>query len=87
MVSLSEDAVTLVRKLRLRWCGHVLRWDEGDGSRRALECKVEGVTGVGHLWLGWREQVEKDRVTAGLRGVEANNRDEWRNGVVGFHLK
>ena len=62
-----------------------MRRDEGAGIRRALECDVEGVTGRGRPRLGWREQVEKDRVKAGLRGVEVSNRCEWRSGVFRFH--
>ena len=54
-----------------------------------LEFDVVGVTGRGHPRLGWREQVEKDRVKAGLRDVEASrpNRCDWRCGVFGFHHK
>ena len=35
------------------------------------------MTGRGRPQLGWREQVEKDRVKAGLQDVEASNRCEW----------
>ena len=45
----------------------MLRRNEGVRIRRALE--VQGVTGRVRLWLGWREQVEEDRVKAGLRDV------------------
>ena len=87
MVGLSEDIVTLVRRSRLRWYGHVLRRNEGVGIRRALEFEVEGVTGRGRPRLGWKEQVEKDRVLAGLRDVEASERCKWRRGVFGFHQR
>ena len=86
MVGLSEDIVTFVSRSRLRWYRHVLRRDEGAGIRRALEYEVEGVTGRGRPRLGWREQVEIDRVKAGLRDVEASNRGEWRSEVFWFHL-
>ena len=85
MVGLSEDIVTWVRRSRLRWYGHVLRRNEGVGIRRALEFEVEGVTGRGRPRLGWREQVEKDRVKAGLWNVEASDRCAWQRGVLGFH--
>ena len=85
MLGLSEDIVTLIRRSRLRWYGHVLRRIEGVGIRRALEFEVEGVTGRGRPRLGWREQVEKDRVKAGLRDVEACDRCRWRRGVFWFH--
>lgn len=87
MVGLSEDIVTLVRRSRLRWYGHVLRRNEEDGIRRALEFEVEGGTGRGRPRLGWKEQVEKDRVKAGLREVEVSDRHAWREGVIHFHHK
>jgi hypothetical protein len=67
MVGLSEDMVTLVRKSRLRWYGHVMRRDEGVGIRRVLEFEVAGEIGRGRPPMGWKEQVEKDMVKAGLR--------------------
>jgi hypothetical protein len=66
MVGLSEDIVTLVRKSRLRWYGHVMRRDEGVGIRRyVLEFEVAGEIGRGRPLIGWKEQVEKDMVKAG----------------------
>ena len=86
-MGLSEDIVTLVRRSSLRWYGHVLRWNKEVWIRRALQFEVEGVAGKGRPWLGWRVQVEKDRVKAGLRDVEATNRCDWRRRVFGFHHK
>ena len=51
----------------------MLRRNEGVGIRQALEFEVEGVTGMGPQ-LGWREQVENDRVKAGLWDIVARNR-------------
>jgi hypothetical protein len=87
MVGLNEDIVTLVRRSRLRWYGHVLRRSGEVGIRHALELEVEGVTGRGRPRMGWREQVEKDRAKAGLRDVEAVDRCEWRRGVCGFRCR
>ena len=36
------------------------------------------------MLLGWREQVDKDTVKAGVLGVEASNRYEWQRGVFRF---
>ena len=79
MVRLSEDIVTLVRKSRLRWYGHVMRRDEGVGIRRVLEFEAAGEIGRGRPPIGWKEQVEKDMVKAGLRRDDA-----WRREVSGF---
>ena len=64
MVGLNEDVVTYVRRLKLRWYEHVLRLNELAGNR-ALKFEVECVIGRGRPQLGWRGQVEKDRVKAG----------------------
>ena len=87
IVRLNEDTATLVRRSKLQWYGYVLRRNKEVGIRLALEFEAEGVTGKGRPRLGWREQVEKDRVKAGLRDVEASNRCEWRHGVYAFHHK
>ena len=84
LVGLDENIVALVRRLRLRWYGHVLRSGEGDGIRRVLEWEVEGATGQGRPRLGWKEQVEKDRVKAELRVVDAGDRSVWRDGCWFF---
>jgi hypothetical protein len=84
MVGLSEDIVTLVRKSRLRWYGHVMRRDEGAGIRRVLEFEAAGEIGRSRPRMGWKEQVEKDMLKAGLRHEDAWDRQAWRRGVYDF---
>jgi hypothetical protein len=84
MVGLNEDTVTLVRKSRLRCHGHVMRRDEGVGIRRVLELEVADEIGRGRPRMGWKEQVEKDMVKAGLRRDDVQDRDAWRPGVFDF---
>ena len=43
MMGLEEDIVTVVRRSRLRWYGHVLRRDEEVGIRKVLNFEVNGV--------------------------------------------
>ena len=45
-----------------------------------LELEVEGERGRGCPQLGWKEQVDKDRVKVGLGNVEARDRAVWRDG-------
>ena len=59
MLGLDEDIVTLVKRSRLRWYGHVLRRDEGAGIRRVLEVEVNGDIGRGRRRMEWKDQVEK----------------------------
>jgi hypothetical protein len=44
-----------VRKSRLRWCGYLMRRDEGVGIRRVLEFEVAGERGRGRPPMGWRK--------------------------------
>ena len=81
MVGLEEDIVTQVKRSRLRWYGHVLRRGDMEGIKRVMAFEVEGVRGRGRPRLQWKEQMENDRVKAGLEGVQANNRPAWREGV------
>jgi hypothetical protein len=53
----------------------VMRRDEGVGIRRVLEFEVAGEIGRGRPRMGWKEQVEKDMVKAGLRRDDAQDRD------------
>ena len=43
----------------LRWCGHVLRRDDGHVLRKALEFEVEGKRKRGRPKKTWKTQVEK----------------------------
>ena len=65
----------------------MLRRNKEVGIRQALECEAEGVPGRGHPRLVWSEQVDAERVKAGLRDVEASDRCEWQRGVFRFHHK
>jgi len=39
---LGDDMALVLRRSRLRWCGHVLRKDDDDWVRRCMECGVGG---------------------------------------------
>ena len=47
-------------KIRLRWIGHVNRWDKNSIFRRAMEMEVEGRSPVGRPKKAWSKIVEKD---------------------------
>ena len=85
-MGLHEDIVTLVRRARMRWYGHVMRRDENVGIRRALELEVAGGMRRGRPKIGWKEQVEKDIQNVGLRREQVGNTVGWRKGVHGFIL-
>ena len=84
MVSLNEDIVTLVRRSRLRWYGHVMRRDEWIGIKKVLEFEAEGVRGRGRPRVEWKEQVEKDMMKLGLKRDDVWDRNKWRRVVHQF---
>ena len=65
----------------VRWYGHVLRRDEGDVLRRALEFEVDGKRQKGRPKVIWKEQVEREMRKIGLRAEDAQNREKWRGNV------
>ena len=54
LLGLGEDILTVVKKSRLRWYGHVMRRDETVGIRRVLEVEVSGAMGRGRPPGSWR---------------------------------
>ena len=61
--------------------GHVLRRDDGDVLRKALEFEVKGKRKRGQLKKMWKTQVEKENKSVGLEKEDALNRVRWRVGV------
>ena len=61
--------------------GHVLRKDNGDVLRRALNLEVAGRRGRGRPNMTWRRQVEEHINQIGLKSEDAIDRVKWRNGV------
>ena len=55
-----ENLEHRLRKMRLRWFGHVKRRDENSILRRAMELEVEGRRPVGRPKMNWSKVVEKD---------------------------
>jgi len=57
----------------VRWFGHVLRRDESDVLREALQFKVDGQRGRGRPRNTWNKQVKKEMQKAGLKREDAHN--------------
>jgi hypothetical protein len=81
MAGLNEDIVTVVRKSRLRWYGHVMRRDKQVGIRRVSDFEVSGAIGRGHPWTSWQEQVNTDMTKWGLQHCDVVDRARWRRAV------
>ena len=64
-----------------RWYGHVLRREDGNVLRRALDFEAEGQRKKGRLKRTWNKQVEEESVKVGSRREHAIYRSKWRVGV------
>ena len=78
MLGLKETVVQMAKANGVRWYGHVLRRDDGDVLRKALEFKVKGKRKRGRPKKTWKMQVEKESKSVGLEEKDAMNRARWR---------
>jgi len=63
-----EDIISVLQRNGLRWCGHVLRREDGGWVRECMEYEVEGTRPRGRPKKIWRQIVEKDCRARGLNG-------------------
>ena len=57
----------------MRWCGHVLRGDDGHVLRKALEFEVKGKRKRRRPKKTWKMLVEKESKSVGLEKEDALN--------------
>ena len=81
MLGLEETVDQLAKANGVRWYGHVLRRDDDDILRKALEFEVNGPRKRGRPKKTWRKQVEEELTRVGLKREDAQNRARWREGV------
>ena len=67
MLGLNEAIDQLAMANSIRWYGHVLRREDGDVLRRALDFEVDGQRKNGRPKRTWKKQVEEECVKVGLR--------------------
>ena len=68
----------VIREARLRWCGHVLRMDDGEGVKKAWDEPVRGRRSRGRQRIRWRDKVRDDMERRGLVEEDAFERRYWR---------
>ena len=71
----------LARASGVRWYGHILKRDNDDVLRRALDYKVAERRGRGWPNMTWKRQVEEHINQIGLKRKDTIDRVKWRNGV------
>ena len=81
MLGMNQPIDKMAKASGVRWLGHVLRKEDGDVVRSALEFNVEGRRKRGRPKRTWRKQIEEECLKAGLNLKDAHNRSKWRECV------
>ena len=81
LLGLKDTLDGLARASGVQWYGHVLRRDDGDVLRRALDFEVAGRRGRGRPNITWKRQVEEHIDQIGLKKKDAIDRTKWRDGI------
>ena len=87
LLGLKETIEGLARANGVRWYGHVLRREEGNALRRALDFNMDGRRKRGRPRKMWKTQVEEDCRKIGLTKKDALDRGKWRFGVKALALQ
>ena len=82
--SLCQPPVSLkLRRARLKWFGHVERMGDERQVKKIMNAEMEGRRPVGRPRTRWRDVIQRDLESTGLRmeqaTLEARDRDRWRN--------
>ena len=72
-----ENIEHRLRKMRLRWFGHVKRRDENSMLRRVMELELEGRRPVGRPKKTW-SKVQEDMRKLNIMEDVAQDRKQWR---------
>ena len=81
LLGLKDTLDGLAKASGVRWYGHVLRRDNDDILRRALDFEVTGRRGRAPQKMKWKRQVEEHINQNGLKKKDAIDKVKWRNGV------
>ena len=81
MLGLKETIDRLATSNGVRCYGHVLRRDNDNVLKVALNLEVSGKRKRGRPKRTWRKQVEEETEKIGLKKEDALRRDKWREGM------
>ena len=79
LLGIKDTLDGLAKASGVRWYGQVLRKDNDDVLRRALDFEVSGRRGRGRPNITWERQVEVHTNLTGLKKEDAIDRVKWRN--------
>ena len=81
LLGLKNTLNGLARASEMRWYGHVLRRDNDEVLKRALNFEVAGRKERKRSNMTWKRQVEEHFNQIGLKKKDAIDRVKWRYGV------
>ena len=81
LLELKDTLDGLARARGVRWYGHVLRRNNSEVLRRALDFEVAGKRELGRPNIMWKRQVEEHINQIELKNEDAIDRVKWRNSV------
>ena len=76
-----EDIEVVARASAVRWYGHVLRREEGNILRNALDFEVVGRRKRGRPKSTWKKKVQEEVKKIGLVEMDELDRATWRKGI------
>ena len=79
MLGLNETLDKLAKANAVRWYGHVLRREDSDVFKKALNFSVNGKRKPGRPKMTWRKRVEEEIYSIGLVQEDATNTTKWRD--------
>ena len=74
-----KDLDFILKEKRLRWYGHVQRWN--GAIKSSYDIQVEGKRRLGRPKLTWNQLTERDRREWKLSAINPHDRDTWRSDV------
>ena len=80
-IGLIDDIITVMRKARLRWFGHVKRRDEGHCIKRAFSHVIDKPKGRGRPRKTWYETIRGDLKFINGKEDDTMDRVKWRLAV------
>ena len=73
---------TVIRTVRLRWYGHVIRKIDVDWVKICIEIIVKGRRLVGRPRKIWLQSVEADMAELEIHREDLHDRKKWKKNVI-----
>lgn len=74
----NKDIVTIIKLGRLRWAGHVVRYEDNNLAKEIMKTEPIGTRGRGKPEIRWKDGVTEDarKISASNWMMQARNQNE-----------